>query len=166
MTALSLRQTYNIWGGLSRGFPITRAVRGMDVTSAIRELRPGWSPDIRVATVHIGIEKFFWPRSKAADAALRRHIIDARRVLRDRGFTHIAVTGPFLIDIRRRSRLDEVISFRNASLIAKPMTGVYKARLWLASSLAPRRSEVHTRQTRELKEYATAGFRAYGVFRI
>lgn len=95
MTALTLRQTYNIWGGLSRGFPITRAVRGMDVTSTIRELRPGWSPDNRIATVHIGIEKFFWPRGKAADAALRRHIIGARRVLRERGFTHIAVTGRF-----------------------------------------------------------------------
>jgi hypothetical protein len=166
MTAFTLRQTYNIWGGLSRGFPITRAVRGMDVTSTIRELRPGWSPDIRVATVHIGIEKFFWPRSKAADAALRRHIIDARRVLRDRGFTHIAVTGPFLIDIRRRSRLDEVISFRNASLIAKPMTWLYKTRLWLASSLAPRRSDARSKRNRELLGYAEAGFKIYGVFKI
>ena len=166
MTALTLRQTFRIWGGLGRGFPITRAVRGMDVTSTIRELRPGWSPDNRIATVHIGIEKFFWPRSKVADAALRRHIIGARRVLRDQGFTHIAVTGPFLIDIRRRSRLDEVISFRNAPLIARPMTWLYKARLWVASTLAPRQSEARAARNRELLGYAAPGFRTYGVFKI
>ena len=167
MPLLSVKHTIGLWGGWGRGQPVTRSVRAMDITPTIRELRPGWSPKIRVAAVHIGIEKFFWPRSKAADHALRRQIIDARRVLRDQGYTHICVTGPFLVDIRRRTRLPEEASFVNSPLIAKPMTALYCLRLALWSMLG-RKTRTPERQARlaELMTHAAPGFTTQGIFEL
>ena len=166
MSVLTIRQTVMMWGGFGRGFPVTRAVRAMDVSAVIREVRPSWGPANRIASVHIGVEKFFWPRSKEGDVALRRQIIDARRVLREQGFTHIAVTGPFLIDIRSRTRLTEATAFRNARAVAKPVELIYQARLWGACRLNPRKSQAQDERLRQLKAYAGPGFATYAVFCI
>lgn len=164
MSVLTIRQTVMMWGGFGRGFPVNRAVRAMDVSAVIRELRPSWGPTNRIASVHIGVEKFFWPRSKADEVALRRQIIDARRVLREQGFTHIAVTGPFLIDVRSRTRLPEATAFRNARAVAKPVQWIYQARLWGACRLNPRRAQAEGERLRQLRAYAGPGFATYAVF--
>jgi hypothetical protein len=164
MSVLTIRQTVMMWGGFGRGFPVTRAVRAMDVTAVIREVRPSWGPANRIATVHIGVETFFWPRSKTGEVALRRQIVDARRVLREQGFTHIAVTGPFLIDVRSRTRLEEATAFRNARAVAKPVEWIYQARLWSACRLNPRRYQTHSERLSQLKAFAGPGFATYAVF--
>lgn len=164
MSVLTIRQTVMMWGGFGRGFPVTRAVRAMDVTAVIRELRPSWGPANRVASVHIGVEKFFWPRSKADKIALPHQINKARHVLRKKGFTHIAVTGPFLIDVRSRTLLAEATAFHNARAVAKPVQWIYQARLWVACRLIPRRSQAQGERLRQLKACAGPGFATYAVF--
>ncbi|WP_320243980.1 hypothetical protein [Cognatiyoonia sp. IB215182] len=138
----------------------------MDVTDAVRAIDPSWPIIARVAAVHIGVEKFFWTRARGSTQGIRREIIEARVLLKLRGYTHIAVTGPFLLRIRRRTRLSEVRSFRNARAISAPINALYRGRLAAWDWISRNRSIEGTARLEELGAIAAQGFQEHGVFEI
>jgi hypothetical protein len=166
MRQLSLRQTVALWGGLRPARRVSKALGAMDVTSGVRAIDPRWPTMTRVAAVHIGVEKFFWDRARGSAQEIRREIIEARSLLKRQGYTHIAVTGPFLLKIRRRARLNEVHTFSNARAISTPICALYRARLsfwdWASRNGSPTRTE----RLRELRATAGQGFKEHGVFAI
>ena len=138
----------------------------MDVTDAVRAIDPSWPSLDRVAAVHIGVEKFFWTRARSSIQKMRREIIEARSLLKRQGYTHIAVTGPFLLRIRRRTRLSEVRSFRNARTIAAPINALYRGRLAAWNWISRNRRKERTARLQELGATAALGFQEHGVFEI
>ncbi len=166
MRQLTLRQTVALWGGLRPVRRVSKALGVMDVTAAIRAIEPNWPIMTRVAAVHIGVEKFFWNRARGSLQEIRREIIESRRLLKLQGYTHIAVTGPFLLKIRRRARLSEVRTLRNARAISAPVCALYRGRLCVWSWASRDKSPTRRDRLRELGATAGQGFQEHGVFEI
>ncbi len=166
MRQLTIRQTVALWGGLRPARRVSRALGAMDVTDAVRAIDPSWPIMTRVAAVHIGVEKLFWTRARGSTQRIRREIIEARSLLKLQGYTHIAVTGPFLLRIRRRARLSEVRSFRNARTIGAPINALYRGRLAAWNWISRNRSRERIARLEELGATSAQGFQEHGVFEI
>ncbi len=166
MRQLTIRQTVALWGGWRPARPVSKALGAMDVTETVRAIDPSWPIFTRVAAVHIGVEKFFWTRARGSTQKVLREIIESRSLLKLQGYTHIAVTGPFLLRIRRRARLSEVRSFRNARTIAAPINALYRGRLAAWDRISRNRSKEGTARLEELGAIAAQGFQEHGVFEI
>lgn len=162
MHQLSFRQTIGLWGGLRPARRVSKVLGVMDVTATVRTIDPNWPASARVAAVHIGVEKFFWNRKRGNPQTIRRDIIEARNVLRHQGYTHIAVTGPFLLKIRHRNRLNEVHAVRNAHIISTPVCALYRMRLAAWGWLARKRNA----GLAQLRTAAVQGFTEHGVFAL
>lgn len=166
MRQLTIRQTVALWGGLRPARRVSKAVGAMDVTDALRAIDPNWPILTRVAAVHIGVERLFWTRARGSTQRIRREIIEARSLLKLQGYTHIAVTGPFLLRIRRRARLSEVRSFRNARTIGAPINALYRGRLAAWDWISRNRTNERIVRLEELAATAAQGFQEHGVFEI
>lgn len=162
---LSPQQTYAVLGGLKRAWAANGIVRAIDVTCAIRNLRPALPPASRVAAIHIGLWPFLFA-GQSKYACLLREIITAKKPLRQHGFTHVLITGPLVFEANRPGRLKEVYAFRNHGWYAIPFHLLYhiviSARLLVPFGLTDRR-----RSTLQPKlANAGRGFRLSIVFEL
>lgn len=166
MQQLTVRQTVALWGGFGLGKAVTPSVRAMNVTNIVSTLTPTLEISGKTATVHIGVEKFMWARSKQKRISMTRQIIDARSALLADGVTHIAVTGPFLIEIRRNTRLSEVATYRNAVVISRPVSWLYRLRVSLWGKVSKSQDIAHKNRLGQLRALSVNGFETYGVFQL
>lgn len=162
---LSAPQTWNVLGGVRRGCSATPLVRAIDVTRAIRDLRPGLPEGSRVAAIHIGLLPFLFA-GKSKQFNLQRQIIAAEPPLLRKAFTHLLITGPFVDEARRRSRLNPIYAFRNHAFYAIPFHWLYhiviSARLLVPFGLTDRRRS----NLNHKRANARTGFRLSVVFEL
>ncbi|MBD1206772.1 MAG: hypothetical protein H9533_21935 [Rhodobacteraceae bacterium] len=162
---LSARQTWAVLGGLKRGCAANGVVRAIDVTRAIRDLRPDLPQVSRVAAIHIGLLPFLFA-GQTKYARLRHEIITARASLLSQGFTHVLITGPFVFEANRPGRLKVLYAFQNHGWYAIPFHWLYhiviSACLLLPLGLSNlRRSNLQPKLTN-----ARRGFRQSIVFEL
>lgn len=162
---LSPQQTWAVLGGVRRGWAATRIVRAIDVTSAIRHLRPDLPPAACVAAIHIGLLPFLFA-SRSKQSHLRREIIAAETPLLSHGFTHLLITGPFVAAANRRGRLTALYAFQNHGWYAIPFHWLYhlviSARLLQPLGL----TDLRRAHLKHRRANARAGFRLSVVFKL
>lgn len=162
---LSPRQTWDVLGGVRRGWSPTRIVRAIDVTSALRRLRPDLPQASCVAAIHIGLLPFLFA-SRSKQSHLQRQIIAAETPLVSQGFTHLLITGPFVVEANRRGRLTALYAFQNHAWYAILFRGLYhlviSARLLLPLGL----TDIRRANLKQKRANARAGFRFSVVFEL
>jgi hypothetical protein len=121
---LSPQQTWAVLGGVRRGCAVTRVVRAIDVTSAIRDQQSDFPQASRAAAIHIGLWPFLFA-SKSTLSQLQRQIITAEAPLLSQGYTHFLITGPFVGEAIRRDRMKPVYAFRNHAWYAVAFSWLY-----------------------------------------
>ena len=164
MQSLTIRQTYALWGGVRPTSFRSTAIKGYDVTAVAMQILPTLPPHARVASIHLRpLASCFAGRRPLA---VSRKVIQARRELTDAGYTHIAVTGPFVSAITTRDRLTELVRCANEPVFAQVYVLFYRfilaTFLLLPTNWRPRRRA----RLRALAASAAEGFRVHAVFAL
>ena len=164
MTALTLRQTYRLWGGLNPGAPVTGVLKVIDVTPSARELHPDLPATARVGSVHVRYTSALLAGRQSRSVA--RKIIAAHPELILQGYTHIAVTGPFVFEIAKRRRLYEVGRYANHALIAEPYQALFRCMIAACLLFPPNWASARVKRLLQLGAAAGQGFRCHAIFTL
>lgn len=164
MTALTLRQTYRLWGGLTPATPLTGVLKVIDVTPSARDLHPDLPVTARIGSVHVCYISALLAGRQSHSVA--RKIIAAHPELVRQGYTHIAVTGPFVFEIAKRQRLHELGRHANHARIAEPYQALFRCMMAVCLLYPPNWTAARFRRLRQLSAAAGQGFRIHALFEL
>lgn len=164
MQTLTLPQTYQLWGGLRPATKLTGVLKVIDVTHVARQLLPSLPSTARIGSVHISYVTALLAGRRSHSVA--RMIVSARADLIHHGFTHIAVTGPFLFEIAKRRRLQELRRYANHALIAEPYQTLFRCMIATCLLYPPNWATARIKRLLRLGAAAGLGFRCHAIFKL
>jgi hypothetical protein len=164
MQTMTLAQTYQLWGGLHPATKLTGVLKVIDVTPTACQLLPTLPSTARIGSVHISYRSALFAGRRSRSVA--QMIVTARADLIRHGFTHVAVTGPFVFEIAKRRRLQELWRYANHALIAEPYQALFRCMIAACLLFPPNWASARVKRLLQLGAAAGQGFRCHAIFTL
>ncbi len=166
---LTFRETRRLWGGVWVPRLEGSVVHCKDVSAAAMAVGVSLPTGARVACVHLNIfTPMFRQFMRGKSAAYSRDLFEARRLLQDQGYTHVALTGPMLETLKVDTRLVEVARVRNNPIYATNIaigTWISFRLVWVAALLTGQDKRLRGRLSKSARA-TRRGFREYVIYEL